>query len=642
MQILLADNAGFCFGVKRALDIAYNAAEGKNKVFTLGPLIHNELVIEQLKGIGINQIDDINDLPLNSSLIIRTHGVTKDIYKKIAKSNIAYIDATCPFVKKIHKIVDEYYTKGYKIIIVGDKDHPEVMGINSICNYDAVIVQNFHQFENLGGLDNTCLVAQTTFSKDEWDKIKTFASDTCKGVVVFDTICNATYQRQTQAEEIAQQVDAMIVIGARHSSNTKQLFEKCKKICKDTFLVETASQLPKSVFDKCIVGITAGASTPQWIIKEVISIMSEEKTTQELSFAEQVDQSLIDLKTGDIVKGTVIGITPTEIYVDIGFKADGVIPVDQFTDVPNPDLDQLVKIGDEIEAFVYRVSDVEGTVGLSVKKLKTIAGRKKLEEAANTKEVLTGKVVETVNGGIIVLYSGARVFIPASLASLRYVQDLNTLVGQEVSFRIIENNQRRRKIIGSIKAVLAEENTKKKAEFWENAEEGKEYKGVVKSLTDFGAFVDIGGIDGLVHISELSWSRIKHPSEVINVGDEISVFIISLDKEKNKVSLGYKRKMDDPWLKAQEMYNIGDVVQAKIVRIVAFGAFAQLLPTVDGLIHISQISTERIAKPSSVLSVGQEVTAKITNIDWENKKISLSIRALLEPEEAAEQSEQPE
>ncbi len=643
MKILLAKSAGFCFGVKRAIEIACEtAADKKGNIYTLGPLIHNRHVIKMLGDYGIKETNDIEEIPPDSTLIIRTHGVSADIYRRLDEKGIQYIDATCPYVKKIHKIVHNYHNKGYKIIIFGNENHPEVKGINGWCNYSAFITEDPVSIEKIAIDDKTCIVAQTTSSKEIWGKIKKNAKTSCKDVLIFDTICKATYERQAEAKDIAQKSDCMVIIGGFHSSNTKKLYDECRKVCEKTYLIESASELPKSVFDTCIAGVTAGASTPEWIIKEVISIMSEEKAQGELSFVEELDKSLVDPKTGDIVKGTVIGITPTEVYVDIGFKADGVIPIDQITSDPDADIEQILKVGDEIEAFVYRVSDVEGTVGLSIRKLEAIEGRKKLESAMETKEVLKGTIAEAVNGGVIIRYNDARVFVPASLASLRYLKDLNTLVGQEVPFRVIEINRRRRKIIGSIKSVLQEEKERQLNEFWENAEVGKVYDGIVKSLTDFGAFVDIGGIDGLVHISELSWERIKHPSEVLNVGDKIKVFIIDMDKGKNKVSLGFKRKEDNPWIKAQEMFNVGDIVNAKIVRLVSFGAFAQLLPTVDGLIHISQISTERIPKVSSVLSVGQEVTAKITNIDWENKKISLSIRALLEQDAAAKKAQEPE
>ena len=646
MKINLAKSAGFCFGVRRAIDIAQKTAENREAVgtvYTLGPLIHNPQVIERLESVGIFETDAGGDIPPGSTVIIRTHGVAPEIYERLNMLDAEVIDATCPYVKKIHKIVKEYHNKDYKIIIFGDADHPEVHGINGWCVGSAEIVQSEEEFFLINLTEkNVCLVAQTTSSKEIWEKIKKIAKTSCKEVLIFDTICSATYERQSEAKEIALVSDCMIVIGGRRSSNTKKLFDICSEICGDTFHIETASELPRSVFDRCITGVTAGASTPEWIIKEVISIMSEEKTAMgELNFAEALENTLVNPKTGDIVKGTVIGVTPTEVYVNIGYKMDGVITAGELSSDPEAEPSDLVKVGQEIEAFVYRVSDKDGIVGLSVRKLSSIAGRKIIEAALESQEILTGKVVEAVNGGVIVLSNESRVFVPASQASDRYLQDLNTLVGNEVSFRVIEINPRRRKVIGSIKSVAAETRKRLSEAFWDTAEEGKEYEGVVKSLMDFGAFVDIGGIDGLVHISELAWGMVKHPSEVVNVGDKVKVYILSLSKENNKISLGYKRQEDNPWIKAKETFNVDDVVKVKVVRLVAFGAFAELLPSVDGLIHISQISTERIAKVSSVLSIGQEVDVKITAIDWDNRKISLSMRALIEPEVSVEEPAAP-
>jgi len=639
----LAKSAGFCFGVKRAIDIATDTAESSsNDIYTLGPLIHNDQVVNKLKEFGVNEINEISDIPQDAEVIIRTHGVSNKVYNELKSRNIDYIDATCPFVKKIHRIVYGHYNKGYQIIIVGDTEHPEVMGINGWCKDSAIIINSPEQFANISTLEKACLVAQTTFSLEMWEKIKKIAKNSCKEVLIFDTICSATEERQNEAKIIASNVDAMLVIGGRHSSNTKKLVDICRAVCPETYHIETLSELPPAVLHKCIIGVTAGASTPEWIIKEVISKMSEEKVienTNELSFAEELEKSLVTLKTGDIVKGTVIGITATEVYVNLGAKSDGVIPVGELSDDPAVLPEDIVKVGEEIDVFIVRVNDVEGTVLLSKKKIESIAGWKKIEGALESQEIITGKVVEAVNGGIIVLSNGVRVFVPASQASAKYIQDLNVLVGNDVSFRIIDLNPRKRKIVGSIKSVASEVLKQNLESFWTTAEIGKEYDGVVKSLTDFGAFVDIGGVDGLVHISELSWSRIKHPSEVINVGDTLKVNIIGLDKEKNKISLGYKKQTDNPWNIAEEKIHIGDVVTVKIVRLVPFGAFAEILPSVDGLIHISQISTERVEKPASVLSIGQEVQAKVTEFDLEKRKISLSIRALIEDTQEAVQVE---
>lgn len=645
MSIKLAKNAGFCFGVKRAMDIVIDTAENNdNKIYTLGPLIHNEQVVEYLMKKGVFAVDEIKDIPDESTVIIRTHGVPKLYYDMLEQKKCNIIDATCPFVKKIHNIVFKNYNDGKQIVIVGDSNHPEVIGINGWCNNTAIIISTVEEFGKINIEKPVCLVVQTTFSLKVWNNIKKFVKTSCQTVQVFDTICSATDDRQSEAEKMSASVDTVVVIGGKHSSNTKKLVDICRSHCADTYHIETVSELPNETWNNRDIGVTAGASTPEWIIKEVISKMSEEKVmevTDEISFAEELEKSLVSLKTGDIVKGVVIGITPTEVYVDLGSKADGIIPVGELTEDPSVSPEDIVKVGDEIDVFVVRVNDVEGTIKLSKKKLDIIAGQKKFEVAVETKEILEGKVVEAVNGGVIVISNGTRVFVPARQAASKFVQDLETLVGTTVQFRLIDFNPRRRKIVGSIKSVTDEIAAKALEEFWASAEVGKEYTGTVKSLTNFGAFVDIGGVDGLIHISELSWGRVKHPSDVLKVGDTVKVYVIALDKEKNKISLGYKRAEDNPWEIIKTKIALDDVVKVKIVRIVSFGAFAEIIPNVDGLIHISQIANKHIDTVSSVLKVGDEVEAKVTEFDVENKKISLSMRALLKPEKVEEPTEEP-
>lgn len=645
MKINLAKYAGFCFGVKRAMDIVIDTAEKNDtKIYTLGPLIHNEQVVEYLESKNVYAIDSIGDIPVNSNVIIRTHGVPKSFYEILEQKNCNIIDATCPFVKKIHNIVHKSYNEGRQVIIVGDSNHPEVIGINGWCENSAHIISSVEDFSKINIEKPLSIVVQTTFSLKVWNKIKKFAKTSCQTVQIFDTICSATEDRQNEAEKMAASVDTVVVIGGKHSSNTKKLVDICKSHCADTYHIETVSELPNETWNNRNIGVTAGASTPEWIIKEVISKMSEEKVmevTDEISFAEELEKSLVSLKTGDIVKGVVIGITPTEVYVDLGSKADGIIPVGELTEDPSVSPEDIVKVGDEIDVFVVRVNDVEGTIKLSKKKLDIIAGQKKFETAVETKEILEGKIVEAVNGGVIVISNGTKVFVPARQAASKFVQDLETLVGTTVQFRLIDFNPRRRKIVGSIKSVADEVVAKALEEFWASAEVGKEYTGTVKSLTNFGAFVDIGGVDGLVHISELSWGRVKHPSDVLKVGDTVKVYILALDKEKNKISLGYKRAEDNPWEIIKTKIALDDVVKVKIVRIVSFGAFAEIIPNVDGLIHISQIANKHIDTVSSVLKVGDEVEAKVTEFDVENKKISLSMRALLEPEKVEEPAEEP-
>ncbi len=641
MKLMVAKTGGFCFGVNRAVGIVYRKIEENQKICMLGPVIHNPQVVQDLEKKGVTVIDRLDELSdRETAVVIRAHGVPFSEYKLLEDHHIPYIDTTCPFVKKIHKIVQEHDKAGDQVVIVGDRNHPEVVGINGWCGGRAVILDSPEQaigknFSN----KRLCVVAQTTLSRQLWEQVlKELAPWNPQ---IFDTICDATRRRQMEAEELAKKSDAMIVIGGQNSSNTKKLAEICSRYC-PTYLIEKADQLPR--LTDGTIGITAGASTPAYIIKEVVHKMAAENTSAqaELNFADELEKSFKTLNTGDIVRGTVISITPTEVFVDLGAKSDGFIPVSELSEHPDVNPEDVVKVGDEIEVFVVRVNDVEGTIQLSKKKVASIQGWKEIEKAMEEGKDLKGYVIEVVNGGMIMVVNGSRVFVPASLANDRYMKDLTPLIGQELPVRIIDMNPKRRKVVGSVKAILVEEKEAKSKELWESIEIGKKYKGVVKSITSFGAFVDIGGVDGLIHISELSWRRIKHPSEVMKVGDVVDTYVIDFNKETGKISLGYRNPEDNPWKKVAQ-YKAGDVISCKVVRLVPFGAFVEVVPNADGLIHISQIADRRIGKPSDVLSVGQEVQAKILEIDPEKQKISLSIRALLEhtePVPAEEQAEQ--
>ncbi len=493
---------------------------------------------------------------------------------------------------------------------------------------------------------DVCVVAQTTFEREIWKKITKILKNTCQSAMFFDTICSATNERQKYAAELAKTSDVFIVVGGKHSSNTKKLFDIASRLCKHTFLIEDASELPENITEYGnSIGITAGASTPERIIKEVLKTMVEEKNTNiqgngEPTFAEAFEESLVTLNTGQVVNGTIISITPTEVYVDLGYKADGIIPADELTDDPTVSPADVVKVGEEVEVFVVRVNDVEGYVKLSKKKIDAMKGWQSIEDAYESGEILTGRIIENVNKGVIATVNGCRVFIPASHAAERFISDLAPLVGTEARFKIvnIREDRRGKKAIGSIKVVASKEREEKVAAFMSDVEVGKTYTGTVKTLTNFGAFVDIGGVDGLIHISQLSWQRIKHPSEVLNVGDTVEVFILEVNKETGKVSLGFKRAEDNPWEIAKSKFNEGDVVNVKVVRLVPFGAFVELLNGVDGLIHISQIADKRIGKVSDVLNVGDFVDAKITEINWDEKKIGLSIRVLIEEAKKEEET----
>lgn len=638
-KVTLAGKAGFCFGVSRAMQITENAAKN-GKIATLGPIIHNDFAVKKLEKCGVRVIEKPQDALRGETVVIRSHGITSAAQEEMEKNNIPYIDATCPFVKKIHNIVMREYSRGKEIVIVGDPGHPEVEGINGRCEFSAHVIQTEKEASALEfpPQKGVCVVAQTTFLRDLWKKITKIIKNTCQSAIVFDTICNATNERQKYAAQLARESDVFVVIGGRHSSNTKKLYSIAAELCENTFWVENAAQLPDNISDMGnSFGVTAGASTPEEIIKEVLQTMVEEKNTNikgngEPTFAEAFEESLVTLNTGDVVTGTVISVTPTEVYVNLGYKADGIIPADELTDDPTVTPADVINVGDEVEVFVVRVNDVEGYVKLSKKKIDAIKGWKSIEAAYESGEVLTGRIVENVNRGVIAVAFGCRVFIPASMASERFMSDLTPLVGTEAKFKIvnIREDRRGKKAIGSIKVVAVEERNEKIEKFMSEVEIGKTYTGVVKTLTNFGAFVDVGGVDGLIHISQLSWKRIKHPSEVLNVGDTVEVTILDVDKETKKVSLGYKKSEDNPWEIAKSKFNVGDIVNVKVVRLVPFGAFVELMDGVDGLIHISQIADKHIAKPADELTVGEVVDAKITEIDWEAKKIGLSIRVLLE------------
>jgi len=648
MEILLAKSAGFCFGVNNAMNMVYNLLkERKGNIYTLGPIIHNEQVVNDLKQKGVEVIYDLNEDIKNAKVVIRTHGVTPDIYEGLERKNLEIIDATCPYVAKIHKLVMDKLRDGYTIVIAGDENHPEVIGINGWCGNRAYIAGNPESVENFPKIEGACcLVAQTTFIKDKFESIYNKLKDKCKNIEKFDTICNATSNRQDESEKLAGISDIMLVIGSRNSSNTQKLFEISKKYCPETYIIETFGDLPPINIKKIkTLGITAGASTPERIIKEVIEKMDElNKQENELSFKEAFESSMVTLRSGETAKGRIIGYNNAEVFVDLGYKSDGIIPIGEYSDDPDFKPEENLKVGDEIEVFIVRVNDGEGNVMLSKKKVDSIKCIDSIEEAYEKKTPVTGKVVEITNGGIIASVKGVRVFIPASQIADRYVKDLGEYLRQTVTVRIIEFNKQKRKIVGSQRIILAEQRVQNESTFWSSVEVGRKYDGVVKSLMDFGAFVDIGGVDGLVHVSELSWNKIKHPSEVLKIGEKVQVTVLEFDKDKKRISLGLRKEEDNPWIKAAEKFNAGDIVKGNVVRLVPFGAFIELEKGLDGLVHISQISNVRIAKPGDVLKIGQEVEAKVIEINVEAKKISLSIKEVnaIDPAPAVKEESQSE
>lgn len=531
------------------------------------------------------------------------------------------------------------------LLVAGDAKHPEVQGIVGHTTGKVEVFANLAELEKLlpelTQQKSIFAVAQTTFNVQSWETCKEFLKNQCTNAKIFDTICNATSVRQTEADLLAAQSDFMVVIGDRHSSNTGKLFDICKRQCDNTVLIETADELDAlqvSVAEK--IGVTAGASTPARIIKEVLDTMSEIKsgvTNGEESFEALLEESLKNLNTNERVMGTVLSIAPNEVQVDVGRKQTGFIPASELSNDPNAKPEDIVKVGDKIELLIMKTNDQEGTIMLSKRRVDAAKGWEILESKVDSQEVLTGKVTEAVKGGVIVIYNDVRVFIPASQATATRDESLEDLVGKEVQFRLIEVSQRgrRKRAIGSIRSVLKEQRAAQREEFWKNCEIGKKYTGVVKSLTSYGAFVDLGGVFGMIHISELSWTHIKHPSEVVNVGDTVEVYVKDINEETKKISLGFKNADENPWEILKNQYPVGTVVKATIVGLTSFGAFANIIPGIDGLIHISQIANKRIEKPADVLSVGETVEAKITAIDFDKKRVSLSMRALLPEDEQA-------
>lgn len=651
-SITVAKSAGYCFGVDRAVKMVYNELEGNSRVATLGPIIHNQDVVNDMQAKGARIINSVDELRDGETVVIRSHGVGRDVYEKIAQRGSRMLDATCPFVSRIHKIVAEKTAEGYFILIAGDSSHPEVQGIVGHCDKNFFVfkdnfeLKDFFEKKYVNFKKKVAIVAQTTYNIVIWGSCIKVIPKNDPDVVIFDTICNATDARQSDARELAQCSDLMLVVGGRHSSNTVKLFEVCSKYCK-TYHIENADELLTLHLPAAEkIGITAGASTPAYIIKEVQTNMTENANLtanqdEEINFAEAVDQSFKKIHTGEKVKGKVVSINNTEAIVDLGTKHTGYVSLSDLTDDHTKKPSDVVSIGDEIELVVLKVNDQEGTAALSKRKVDEQAGFEKIVKAKEEGTVLEGTVQHVVNKGVTLKLYGVRIFIPASQTGLPRGAELDQLLKKKVEFMIIDVTEGRRHAVGSIRAVINAKKEETKAKFWAAANVGDVYTGKVKSLTSFGAFVDLGGIDGMVHISELSWKKIKHPSEVVSVGDTLEVYIKDLNQEENRISLGFKKAEDNPWEIFKANYKVGNVVKATIVSITSFGAFAQIIDGVDGLIHISQIADKKVEKVKDILSVGQEVDVKIIDIDTDAKRISISMRALLEAPAEKDEEEAP-
>lgn len=643
MEIILAKTAGFCFGVKRAVDMVYEQVKESSPIYTYGPIIHNEEVVRDLEERGVKVVESMDELRKlqSGSVVIRSHGVEKKVYDIIEEQGLKLVDATCPFVLRIHKIVKEESEKGNRILIIGNNEHPEVEGIKGWCANEPFVVEKPEDIDliDIKPDEKLVIVSQTTFNNKKFQDLVEIISKKGYDSIACNTICNATEARQKETAQIAKEADAMIVIGGKNSSNTQKLYDISKNECANTYYIQTLVDLDLTAFESASrVGITAGASTPNIIIKEVHDSMSE------LSFEEllqEEEKNSIQITPGKLVEGEVLSVKPEEIIVNINYKSEGVIPRSEYTNQPNADLTTMVQVGDKISAKVVKTNDGEGQVLLSYKRVALDLANDKLEAACENGDVLTGKVVQVLDGGLTVLYGESKVFIPASLVSDTYEKNLEKYMDQEIEFVITECNPRKRRIIGNRKMLLVAKKEEAQKALFDKIEVGMTIEGTVKNVTDFGAFIDLGGADGLLHISEMSWGRVENPKKVLKVGDTVKAFI--KDIQGTKIALSMKFPEQNPWANAAEKYAVGNTVTGKVARMTDFGAFVELEPGVDALLHVSQISKEHIEKPASVLSIGQEVTAKVVDFKEADKKISLSIKALLPDDETeAEEADSAE
>jgi len=681
LKVIVAQGAGFCSGVRRAVDLVYEYADGTSKLYSIGPLIHNAQAIAEMEKKGLVVEESLENIDSGGVVIIRSHGVPEEIYAKLQEKDIKIVDATCHFVKKIHRLVNEYSKKGYAIIIIGQKEHPEVIGIMGWCSDDVYVLDDPGQIEALPKLFKACVVAQTTINYDLWDEMIRGLSSRIDHLQVFNTVCNTTGERQMEAQMIAKMVSTMFVVGGKDSSNTQKLYEICKVECPDTFAIETALEIDTATLgqDK-VVGITAGASTPDWVINEVLAKinsiydkaseqavpLTEEQSSspedqvnietedmveqefetesvvktdekhqldgdgQEKSVMEQnsddfntmadFHKTMVVLRPGEIVKGIVISVSANEIIVNLGYKSDGILPADEV--LPN-----TFKPGDSGEFEIVKVNDGEGNVILSRKSIEQRLAWEKIEQSMNDGLEIQGVCVEAVKGGVVAtIFGSIRAFVPASQLSTAFINDLSTFVGKPLRLKVLEIDKRRNRIVASQRVVIETEQAQNRKSLLDSIVEGQTINGTVMRLTDFGVFVDIGGIDGLIRMPDLSWRRIAHPREVVKEGQQVEVLVLSVNREKEKISLGYKQANPHPWDGIDTRFAEGDVVTGKVARIAPFGAFIELEPGVDALVHISQISRERVISVEKALSAGQMITAKILKIDSKQRKISLSIK----------------
>lgn len=657
--ITLAEHSGFCYGVKTALQKTLKTVEEYEgtgrRVYTFGPIIHNDDVVNDLNMRGVQICSAPGSTEKDAAVIIRSHGVPASVEAALRDSCGQLIDATCPHVKKIHRLADDAYHEGRTIVVIGDAGHPEVQGIDGWCGNEAVIFSDPAEIErpkNLARLNRAeeiLAVAQTTLNRNVWDACTEALLRRYPRAQLRCTICSATSSRQTACRRVAEISDAMVVIGGRSSSNSRKLYEIASEVCENTYFIENTSHLPlKDIAKYNKIGISAGASAPERIIKEVISNMSDiitnniDESNEMNDFMAEIEKSLKMPQRGEIVKGEVIQVGPREVYVNLGCKKDGIIPKDEIALEADQDIESMFKLGDVVEAKVLKTDDGDGNILLSRKKVEISEHWNEIIKAYEDKSFVTAKVIREVKGGVIAAYKEVTGFIPMSQLNDRYVEKADEFIGKTLTVKVTRVDQKRNKAVFSHKAYLAEEKSKKIAEIWSSINVGDTVEGTVMRFTDYGAFVDIGGIDGLLHISEISWGKLKHPQEALKIGQKINVKILSMNEEKGKISLGLKQNTPEPWSVINENYQVGQVVEGKVVQIKEYGAFVELEPGLDGLVHISEIAHKRVTNIADEISIGQMVNAKILEIDEEKRRISLSIKETLDAPEAEAPAEDEE
>ncbi|MBN2260895.1 MAG: bifunctional 4-hydroxy-3-methylbut-2-enyl diphosphate reductase/30S ribosomal protein S1 [Clostridiales bacterium] len=635
MKIYIAKESGFCFGVDKAIEMAYEAKNNSEMpLYTFGPLIHNKQVIEKLASSDIYSVNDLDELNSYQTVLIRSHGVGEDIYKKMKILNLKVIDATCPYVKKVHTIVKKNCKDGHLIVIIGDANHPEIIGVKGWCKNHSIVVNHPDDVEKISFDGKIIVVAQTTLKIDTFNTILDKINSIFKDVLVYNTICSATSDRQNAANELSKKVEYMIIIGGKHSSNTKKLYEISKQNCSNSIHIETKDDLiMKDIKKYGKIGITAGASTPDWIIKEVVDklinegegiLMHDNSEMSELM--EQFDESYNVPRNGKIIKGKIVMIGKDELIVNIGYKADGIIPREEISAVNAFDLNKSFAVDQEIEAVVIQKDNGEGNVLLSMKRMAAKQNWEDLENAFNEKKIITVKVDKAVKGGLTATFEQIRGFIPASHVDAKFVENLNSYEGKEFDVEIIEFNRKKNKIVFSRKNLVKKQYEEKMNEAWSKLEEGKIVTGIVRRFTDFGAFIDVYGIDGLLHVSEISWGKVNKPKDILKKNQEVEVKILELNRKENKISLSIKQLTPNPWEVVEEKYIIDEEYEGIVTSLTAFGAFVELEPGLEGLVHVSQISNDRIEKPSDVLKVGESVKVKVIEINKEESRIKLSMK----------------